>query len=85
MLFRSLQLGANQMYQGVGCPYFFNSRNVNDEPFGWSRGTVRGMITLWTTLGFLIGFVLGYIPILIAAPIFTAIIMSYFVGRTRMF
>ena len=39
------------MYQGGGCP-FFNSGDSNDEPFGWSKGTVRGMITLWTTLGF---------------------------------
>jgi len=80
----NLQLGTNTPYQVVGCPYFSNN-NAHDEPFGWKKGTVRGMITIWTTLAFLFGFLLGYIPIVIAAPVFTAIIMGYFVGRARTF
>ena len=79
----SNMLYGNMPYYG-GCPYF-NSGSEQDEPFGWKKGTVRATITLWAVLAFLIGFILGYIPILIAAPIFTAIIMSYFVMRPRMF
>jgi len=61
----------------------------DDEPFGWSRGTVRGIITIWIVLMFCIismwSFISGamFIPIEWFLGIVAMVIGSYFYSRFR--
>jgi hypothetical protein len=56
-------------------------RRILNEPMGYPRGTIRSIITLWVTLTFCLMCLFGRIPIELALPIFSAIMLSYFVGR----
>ena len=76
----------NQMMYGNYpiCPYQQPTEEGN-EPFGWKKGTVRAMLTIWSTLAFWILVILGMIPAEVAYPIIGMIIGSYFMMRMRMF
>ena len=56
-------------------------KSYDNEPFGWRKGTIRGMLTLWITLVFCIRVIQDRVPDNIFYAIATAIIMSYFVSR----
>jgi len=55
-----------------------------DEPFGWKRGTVRGIITLWVTLTTCVLAVFKLIPLDWWLWIAGIVISSYFVSRINM-
>ena len=54
-----------------------------NEPVGWHRGTIRGMVMLWVSFTFCLLTIIGRIPVELAIPIFTMIIGSYFGYRKR--
>lgn len=56
-------------------------KDHSNEPFGWAKGTVRGILTLWFALVFCLKVLLNQVPDHIFFAISTAIIMSYFVTR----
>jgi len=90
----------------IGCPLLGNSKNGSllelskdpdnlQEPFGWPRGTVRGILTLWIVVGFfLITMLMLYIFDLplemvfdmwkILAGVFSVVVASYFWSRIKM-
>ena len=67
----------------------FYGVSKDDEPFGWPRGTVRGIITIWIVLAFCIymifdvGLGLNNIPVEWLLGIVGAVIMSYFYTRYK--
>ncbi len=71
-------------------PYEFIGISADNEPFGWPRGTVRGIITIWTVLTLCIitmwSIMTGanIIPIEWFLGIMGMIIMSYFYTRFKM-
>jgi len=56
-------------------------KTFNNEPFGWPKGTVRGILTLWICLSTCLGFLLDRIPVEFFLMISSAVILSYFVNR----
>ena len=73
------------------------SRDPNDinEPFGWKKGTVRGILTFWITIGFLLITMLMIFTLPLSLNIifemwkvlslvFTIVIGSYFYTRIKM-
>jgi hypothetical protein len=99
------QIGENKK-QGMGCPFYGSysdnqlleltrDPDSNDEPFGWPKGTVRGILAIWVTLGFLILTMLIFflLPISVAmifemwkvlSGVFVLIVASYFWTRIKM-
>jgi len=66
-----------------------------NEPFGWKKGTVRGMLAIWTTIGFLlitalIMFQLPLTPVMvldmwkILAFVYAMVVGSYFYTRLKL-
>ena len=89
------------------CPYIDGHQSDNiielirdpneepNEPFGWKRGTIRGMLTIWVTIGFLLitMMMIFLLPLTllmimdmwkILAFVFTMIVGSYFYTRIKM-
>ena len=68
----------------------FDVVSKEDEPFGWPKGTVRGVITIWIVLTFCIIMMwdiftgAGKIPTQWYLAIIGAVIMSYFYSRYKM-
>lgn len=69
------------------CPYMYGRfaevefSDDPNEPFGWKKGTVRGMIAIFVSFSACLGFVLGYIPPEFFLYIIMIVITSYFVSR----
>ena len=69
------------------CPYIQQALQMEmefqqpNEPFGWNKGTVRGIITLWVSITACIGFIFGKIPEILFGSIIMMVVSSYFVSR----
>lgn len=65
-------------------PVVVDFKDEPDEPFGWKRGTVRGIITLWVTLTTCLLALFRLIPLDWWLWIAGIVITSYFVSRISM-
>lgn len=65
-------------------PSMYMETDNENEPFGWAKGTVRGIITLWVSMTVCILAVFRLIPTEYFLTIAAAIIMSYFFSRMAM-